>query len=359
MAPVGIAPPAHRYLFLDGLRGIAALAIVVRHFSSNSGHREFFSSASVGVDLFFCLSGFVIAHAYQDRLLAGMPLRDYILRRITRLYPMYLVGLLMGGAALCLMKAHGLTNMTWSSIVLAGALNALYLPYLNHYAVQIYAWPIPGAIFPLNNPAWSLFYGMVANFIYAATLRNSRIKPVAWMAVFAVGLPLAAYTFGTTPGWGTDNFIGGLPRVLYAFFAGVFVFQVRDRLTALPRFEWTTTLALVMAMFLVPRFPGYQFYWLACSLLVVPLLVALAARAPVGADSPWRAAFGYSGRLSYPVFCVHYPLLMVFSATLSVDDHYVLVGLAFIVSTVLLADLSSRFIERPLRDLLWPGRVSP
>lgn len=351
MAPVGIAARAPRFLFIDGLRGVAALAIAVHHFTANSGRREVFPSASIAVDLFFCLSGFVIAHAYHERLAAGMTLREYLARRVHRLYPLYLVGLVMGAAALALLKSRGLTNMPWGAIALAGLLNAFYIPYLNHYEVHIYAWSIPGAIFPLNNPAWSLFYGMLANLAYAATVRNSRFGPGIWMVAFAAGLPLAAYAYGTTPGWGTDNFVGGLPRVLYAFFAGVFVYRMRDRLAGFPRLHWPASLALVIGLLLVPRFPDYQLFWIASSLVLVPLLVALAARTGVAEGSVWRRAMDWSGLVSYPIFCVHYPLLMVFAATVPLDAHYIAAGLAFVALTLVIAELSRRG-EDPLRRLI-------
>jgi peptidoglycan/LPS O-acetylase OafA/YrhL len=42
---------------LDGLRGLAATAIVIHHFTADTGHGEVFASAGIAVDLFFCLSG--------------------------------------------------------------------------------------------------------------------------------------------------------------------------------------------------------------------------------------------------------------------------------------------------------------
>lgn len=344
-----------RYVFLDGLRGVAALAIVIHHFSADSGRREIFASAGVAVDFFFCLSGFVIAHAYQDRLLAGMSLRQYCGRRLARLYPMYLVGWAMGLFALGLVRLEGLTDMTWESIAHAATLNAFYIPYFNHFVVQVYAMPIAGAIFPLNNPAWSLFYGMAANVLYAATLRHSRVSPVAWAAVSLAGLVVAGFAYGTAPGWGTGNFVGGAPRVLYAFFAGVALYQLRDRLAILPRPAWGIILAAVLVMFAVPRFDGYHYYWLACAAAVVPLLVAAGSRTAVARDSLLHRACAYSGRLSYPIFCVHYPLLMFFSVELPLDGRYVPVAVAFLAATIAGAHLLMRLVEIPVLRRLESG----
>src|ERR1700684_2462821 len=82
----------NRYDALDGLRGVAAIAVMFSHFTQES----VFKNAYVAVDLFFMLSGFVIAHSYGTRLLAGMTAVEYIKRRIIRLYPMLLLSLLIG-----------------------------------------------------------------------------------------------------------------------------------------------------------------------------------------------------------------------------------------------------------------------
>src|SRR4249920_3888776 len=98
------------FVVLDGLRGIAALAVLTRHAP------DFFSSISIyvtspispvpfsvgpffesylAVDFFFVLSGFVLAHAYGDRLELGMSAQRFMTIRIVRLYPLYLLSLLL------------------------------------------------------------------------------------------------------------------------------------------------------------------------------------------------------------------------------------------------------------------------
>src|ERR1700712_1558692 len=57
----------HRYASLDAMRGLAAFAVVVYHLD-----RPYAPSAYVAVDLFFVLSGFVIARAYGEKLAGGM-----------------------------------------------------------------------------------------------------------------------------------------------------------------------------------------------------------------------------------------------------------------------------------------------
>jgi hypothetical protein len=56
---------------LDGLRGIAALGVVVFHFMEwvfTDSSKNFIGHGFLAVDFFFCLSGFVIGYAYDDRI---------------------------------------------------------------------------------------------------------------------------------------------------------------------------------------------------------------------------------------------------------------------------------------------------
>ena len=79
-----------RFSTLDGLRGVAAIMVLLYHCDQMAPR------GYLGVDLFFTLSGFVIARAYGDRLASGMPVGRFVALRLVRLYPMYFVGGLLG-----------------------------------------------------------------------------------------------------------------------------------------------------------------------------------------------------------------------------------------------------------------------
>lgn len=78
------------FLVLDALRGVAALGVLVFHTSYG------LPSGILAVDLFFMLSGFVIAFSYEDQLLHGLSVSEFALRRFVRLYPMILLGSIAG-----------------------------------------------------------------------------------------------------------------------------------------------------------------------------------------------------------------------------------------------------------------------
>ena len=88
-----------RYEILDGLRGIAAITVVIFHFfetySWGKPAEQIVNHGYLAVDFFYLLSGFVISYAYDDRW-DKMSLWDFYKRRLIRLHPMVIAGTLVG-----------------------------------------------------------------------------------------------------------------------------------------------------------------------------------------------------------------------------------------------------------------------
>src|SRR6478736_62219 len=83
---------------LDGLRGIAALSVVAFHFMEwvyTDYSRNFIAHGFLAVDFFFCLSGFVIGYAYDDRM-AKMGILEFLQSRLIRLHPLVILGSVLG-----------------------------------------------------------------------------------------------------------------------------------------------------------------------------------------------------------------------------------------------------------------------
>lgn len=171
-----------RYLALDAMRGLAAIAVLLYHFTMHSGGTVVFASAPLAVDLFFCLSGFVIAHAYQDRIIAGLNLTSFLRLRLVRLYPAYLVGFVIGVYALALKQSGGQADISIGGLIGSAVCNLLYLPFPGPHSVVMYDDLIPGSIFPVNDPAWSLFFEFVANIALFVVLKRG-IKPLTVLGV--------------------------------------------------------------------------------------------------------------------------------------------------------------------------------
>ena len=173
---------SHQFTTLDGLRGVAAAAVVTRHATDYfSWGSQYIPSLKPGappvpvgplfesylaVDFFFVLSGFVLAHAYWRRLCSGMSAVEFICLRLIRLYPLYLIALVFAIAAACIEVVAGGRSVT--SLVKNIIPAVLFLPAP---ALTVF-----GTLFPLNMPTWSLFFELVANSGFGVI--GKRIKPV-------------------------------------------------------------------------------------------------------------------------------------------------------------------------------------
>ena len=122
-----------RFSTLDGMRGIAAISVMFFHYTT-SMPISIFRHAPLAVDIFFILSGFVIAHSYGNRLGRNMTALEYLLRRIIRLYPMFAIGLLAGSPILYLLYTSGLANYSTKDIINALLCNCFFIPYIGSKA---------------------------------------------------------------------------------------------------------------------------------------------------------------------------------------------------------------------------------
>lgn len=122
------------------------------------------SEGYLAVDLFFMLSGFVIALNYNDKIISGLGVTKFFQLRLLRLYPTYFVGAVLGifrqigGVLLGLPHSLSVTQQ-----ILAGICAIAMLPFP-------YAGDEPISLFPLNNPSWSLFLEFVVNIAFAFVL---------------------------------------------------------------------------------------------------------------------------------------------------------------------------------------------
>src|SRR5215510_2853156 len=83
---------------LDGLRGVAALAVVIFHFMEwvfPDPSKNFIGHGFLAVDFFFCLSGFVIGYAYDSRI-GKMGVGEFFKLRLIRLHPLVIFGSVLG-----------------------------------------------------------------------------------------------------------------------------------------------------------------------------------------------------------------------------------------------------------------------
>jgi peptidoglycan/LPS O-acetylase OafA/YrhL len=336
------------YATLDAMRGVAAVMVVMRHATPYFGPGLQHTESYLAVDLFFGLSGFVLAHAYSERLSAGMGVMRFMAVRVARLHPLYLLGLALGGLVEMIALKSGHPALTLREIATAGALGALMLPS-----------PPMGRlveIFPLNSPSWSLFFEFVANAVMALVWKRLSDRVLAAIcAVCGVGLAIAVTTGGTADlGFSWTNLVGGFLRVGFSFFLGILIYRKRElmRISAPP---WVLLAALALALACTPPAslrPFYDLFWIG---LGFPILIALAAQREPRAGA---AVFRFLGVTSYAIYVLHMPLqrllrgLLLKYAHFEVADHRAWAGPLLLAGLLAVCWAVDRVYDQPVRKAL-------
>src|ERR1700742_2639179 len=221
-APLILKTKQH-FEILDGLRGVAALAVVTFHFMEwaySDYSRNFIGHGFLAVDFFFCLSGFVIGYAYDDRI-SKMGVWEFFKSRLIRLHPMIIFGSVLGLAAYLFDPFAGHPGLLSTGSILFLFFASVFLmpaPAMSERAFNL---------FGLNAPAWSLFWEYVANIFYAFVLsRLKRNYLIPLLVIAAALLGYVAFKSGNLMGgWATSNFWDGGARLFYSFTAGLVVYR--------------------------------------------------------------------------------------------------------------------------------------
>jgi len=273
-APSRLAQKPH-FPVLDGLRGVAALFVVIFHFSEMAiwnYSRLWIGHGFLAVDFFFCLSGFVLGYAYDDRI-ATMGLGSFLRTRLIRLHPMVVFGSILGLLAFYLNPFGVTPGYTPGRMALLFAASVLLIPF---GAMQQRS----QNLFSLNAPAWSLFWEYVASLLFGLVLyRLGRRSLAALTLVAAAVLCWTAHRSGNlSGGWSSTNFLDGGARAAFSFSAGLLVYRMRWHPQTRLGFA-ALSLLLVLAL-VMPYRTGAWPREAAVILLYFPLLVALAPAPP-------------------------------------------------------------------------------
>jgi len=347
---------------LTGLRFIAAVLVYVSHFPVHTPAKHnwlhtFAYSGYSGVTLFFVLSGFVICLNYYDRFprITGASLYRYIVARVARIYPMYLI------AFLWFFSAGPIVNQ----IRTRGDVILLHLAMLQ-------AWtPDLTKVFTFADVSWSVsvevFLYLVFPFLVVLVLRRFRrlwqlaaLGGVSWVALFSVAWWFSATNrldfFGPVHFWlyqlpatrMVDFLLGCIAARIYTVrssvapsktecalggFAMVFAIGVsialmgQDRAALIPfKFDVGFNLPFAVIIFCLARYPSP-----IRAILHLPILVLL-------------------GEASYSFYLLHKIPLYGLGLPRG-EQPYVHDALVF-AATCILSLGAYTFIERPLRSLV-------
>ncbi|WP_152095432.1 acyltransferase [Rhizobium dioscoreae] len=286
----------HRYAALDAMRGLAAFAVVVYHLD-----RPYAPSAYIAVDFFFVLSGFVIARAYGEKLDGGMTVLAFMKARYARLYPLFLIGSVYGLVQLLLhWQAAGVGRADLAASILTTVFMLPSPSFLTRSAGDILA------LYPLNGPAWSLFWELLANLVFALVLFRLKTRSLILIAAASLAMLIVSVFLHKSLdlGWEWHSVDGGLARVFFSFTLGMIIYRLRGK-TVLGRTVNSYAALLPIAAILTLLFlPTYSLkYALVFCVLISPLIVLAGTMLELPERLQRLGIF--LGYLSYPIYMCH------------------------------------------------------
>jgi len=335
----------HIFGTLDGIRGIAALLVLVRHVPFFGGWE--FQQSYLAVDLFFILSGVVISNAYQERLKCDLSPIQFIWMRIVRIYPLYLLGCAITGVYWITMDISPVGH----PVVIA--ISALFL--IPNVSGQ-------NSPFPLNGPAWSLFSEMLANVVYGFSLRwLSRSALLAIAGVAALWITLVLYRNGSLNfGYNARDIVPGLCRVAYFFSAGILIWKLfcarglqrYSNLIGAQFVPWIVLVIVALILIASPHGTMQAIFDFVCVTALFPALILVAMIFNPGKAS--APIFKFLGLVSYPVYVLHVPLakwipIVLRDTGVNLSSQPLWVGIGFIAFLLPLSWVLDRYYDMPIR----------
>ncbi|MDB6134129.1 MAG: acyltransferase [Verrucomicrobiales bacterium] len=326
-ASVNLAKRDH-YLELDGLRGVLAFMVMGYHFGVNTLVSQM-THGLVGkgywafcVDVFFILSGFVLAVSYFEKRL---PSSLYFKKRVARLYPLHIFAMAIALWFQVMSGAH----FSWQKI----GLNLLFVQSL--FGVD-----------SINTPAWSASLEMYVPFLclisYPFIKRLGKTGIWGVFSVFlAAGIWLTLLSVMKQDGL-------KIARSAVGLFSGVLLYRIYDshfRHSVMPerrrQMVFYTLLIGLLALL------GLADKWLGFAVMLYPVTCLLITLGTQTRSLLSTTPLQWLGRWSYSIYMLHKPVMWGFIVIYGNRlDGSIPIKMSIIIITLLLSAVTYEFIEK-------------
>lgn len=335
---------------LTGLRFVLAVWISSFHLISLYGpawlaEHPLIEVGNARVDVFFVLSGFVLAHIYALRTGGQFDFAKFMRARLARLYPLHVAAIALLAAAVAAAHLTG-RGADADAYTLQGLIGALLF---------LQAWNVPGAQ-QWNFPAWTLSAEFAAYLCFPVFVAAAVwLKGRAWVFLAAclalvAGLDLLWPSFGHGAlSEATSAF--GVVRGAAGVLVGVAARYVMEKVSLSPMSGWALAGAgaVIAGMAAVADAPLWAIHVGACA-----LLAGLAGLDRAGAATPLAASpMQWLGRCSYALFVLHVPVFVLGVRALAMTgwggELGLLSGAALMAAAFAAGVAANRLLEEPAR----------
>lgn len=338
---------------IQGLRAFAVLLVVLYH--------VWFGKVSGGVDVFLFISAFLLSLSFMRKINEGKPLNlfSYWMHVFQRLLPVATVVI----AGTTIASFFVLAPSRWSQTVTDAKSSLFYFQNWNlaFSSVDYYAqnasvkspfqhfWSlsIQGQIFII----WPLLFAAVAYFVHRFRGNLFTTAVFVFNTVFVASLTFSIVETDTNQGFAYFDTRTRLWEFAIGTLLAMLTLKWKAPEKARVIMGWVGIIGLVTCGAILPverAFPGYLALWPVIS----GALVIMAGRT----NSRWgidrllvSAPLQNLGNISYALYLVHWPILILYSSAVGTSRVNVIEGTIIILVSIGLAWLLIRFVEKPLR----------
>ncbi|QEC69071.1 acyltransferase [Panacibacter ginsenosidivorans] len=317
-----------RNLTLDVLRGIAAMAVLLFHYTY--GYREYYGHildpkydfiyGNLGVELFFMISGFVIFSSIAKVNNAG----DFIFRRFSRIYPTFWFCMLVSFFLVIIFLPGTVKNyqLKWTATMISS--------FFGCKPTEGVYWTLLYEFFFYMQIALLLFFKQIDNIVWWGILQLSLV----WINVFIYAFS-DRFCMAANLNWGM------------LFFAGILFYKLKN---ADNKRRWSVHLLLMLCYFTscitlhsaaerIAVFIFFTVFYLFCFGIL---------------DWVQWKPFVFLGSISYPLYLLHMSIGYIIMN--AIKNYFTFSPFIFIcipvIVVILLAWLVHRFIEVPTNRYL-------
>ncbi len=361
--------PQHRFLVLDGMRGVAALGVLAFHVTvSATSDFQQLASFYLFVDFFFVLSGFVLwpsmpQHGKQLGRASGV----FILKRVFRFWPLAITALIVALIALNserdVLLSKDNFNPPYGSLAGLPADERVHILVIAFLLLQV----LLASAIAINVPLWSLSAEWIANVIFAP------LTAVKWGMGIILAI-IAGYVmlwYGLTSDASFIEYSGpirGFEAVGRAFLGFGLGLLLRKYLTQLSRFRnwWmlVISIALVVSLFFIEdawHWDSYRYNITYFAAPIFALLILQLTKFEVTPGTRKAKVLSFMGVYSFGVYVFHQPLIQWTNVVLGTPSgayppgkwvyFFLVESVSITIVSILFTLIARTLVEAPLQRI--------
>jgi peptidoglycan/LPS O-acetylase OafA/YrhL len=287
------------YPEIESLRGIAALWVVILHIDWTFLFIKtpLIRNGYLMVDFFFILSGFVITINYAHKIKYVKDLRNFMILRLFRLYPLHLCTLLFFAISYLL-----ITTIKTGSV--AFFLDNFSLPFLYNLFLVHYIGIFKDAnVF--NAPSWSISVEFYVYLVFAIQcLLAKRVSMLFNLIIVALGLTFLIINHNSLE---SGNIYHGIIRCLLGFNIGCLMVGFKFE-TFKNKYAVYVNM-LILLGFLSVKEPNTSYDLFVYPLFILLIFTSITTTSKLFKDFINHPLLVKLGLLSYSIYMVHYPIM--------------------------------------------------